>query len=378
VLVARPRRRGHLGSMATATAHFYRLGLESEGGASSVVELKARLLRAQDGSVRSLWEFRLLLKALLPIVFSSIEVGEWIRARKVKLSQTFDGLGLQWDEEFVPPRKSVKMIDITDDIAQDAQLTTSGVVAFLLYCMGHLRSSVDKLRARRVLCGFFARFQSPAMVNLIRPERISEDVRRRCPGFSDADGACLHLKGVIEALGMTDTAGATQLAAFLWDCMPLAKQCATMLVCVSVCLGSISEYITNALLAGPDDFDASYCASSAYQDSMKTKSGNARSTDADYKHHVLDMVKNKRAPTASAVIRANSGPGQKHANELEEKDCAAFAATMKLSLVNPAVLGVAFDCSRLGNPADEVLLQALFEPNKRLGGWCAPQAILYV
>ena len=103
-------------------------------------------------------------------------------------------------------------------------------------------------------------------------------------------------------------------------------------------------------------------------------SGGTRTTDEDYKIAVLEQVLKNKAVNVSTVIRVQGGPGLGHAHELQDAECAARRAALKLTIAKPSVLGAGFDCSRLGNPAAEVLSIALFDSDHKVGAWAAPQA----
>ena len=93
-------------AMVDVTAKFFRIAIVTDDSASQSAGIKARIHKSEDGRTTLFWEFRLLLKAMLPSSYNEHPVEHYVRGRRASLSGTFDVISLAFADEYIPPKRA--------------------------------------------------------------------------------------------------------------------------------------------------------------------------------------------------------------------------------------------------------------------------------
>lgn len=99
--------------------------------------------------------------------------------------------------------------------------------------------------------------------------------------------------------------------------------------------------------------------------------------DSDFKEAVVStVVQLKRSRTSSAWLRAQGEFSDKLAAPWTEKSLCASLSASWFAFRDGHIFPVAGDCSRIGKPAEETYVAAIFCPDVQRAAWAAVPQVL--
>jgi hypothetical protein len=249
--------------------------------------------------------------------------------------------------------------EVTDPyIRQEAQISTLGLLAWLLRWIGTRRSHRDKCQGRAILEALFAKAIPLCQWRVGRLMDFCDECQYEC---IDADGAyCHHLDYVLRNLR-----GGQRLA---WGWQPLIDlvyEC-TLVDCESC--RAVSECVVKDLAHCIDDSIPELGLSSDVRNLAHVAGpSKRRRIDEDFRQLVgTGLLMQKKVRCGSQFLRAATPIDERCARWWELESVCQDLAVNRRTLTCQGVTMIMEDASRNGRPAEETMVYLLWDAKQRL------------
>jgi hypothetical protein len=318
--------------------------------------------KASEASGRVFWELRRVVDTL------------GLRTKLCKLVSTqghlwkeaLEAAGFAWDSHVKASRHAAQAsASATDALVRDEYgITTEALLMILLFWTGFQR---DPGPPRAVLRTFLRRALPEAQPAQLCFRSIPESCFSMCrAGVVEGSPYCSHCRQYLAACtGHASmhwhAESLLQLFVFSGGCSALARW-----------LGCLVAQFAALVVAHLDMFTTTDALKASHLQGPSKK----RRIDEDFKQVVSENVlKEKRATSSAAFLRAAGEIHDSSGRQWDEKMLARYQGDCWASMASSECVVLAQDASRLGEPAEETLMQAAFSPGVAIGCWFPPQAI---
>lgn len=303
-----------------------------------------------------------------------------VKRHKAAWQTALSHFGLAYESEIVESHRSVAARgqrgagtnqDGIDCAMVEYCVSTTAATVILLQCCMTRHKKQDREVALHVLALWF----STAIAGEAAAAMISEpppaDLCEQCEARIQGCGECSHMRSVVDAADM-NSGGApqTSLARHLVHCYSFAAGgCPALL-----------GWLRNRVFAIADKF-REHMDDIGQADPLKAMHPRAAKrrmrVDSDFKEAVVaTVVQLKRSRTSSAWLRAQGEFTSNLAAPWTEKSLCASLSASWFAFREGQVFSVAGDCSRIGKPAEETYVAAIFCPDVQRAVWAVPQVLL--
>lgn len=290
-------------------------------------------------------------------------------------SVMFEQVGLP-RPNYIASRRSLKdLTGIPEALVHDeASLTTPALILVLLQWCGCRRKKEHRRRALHMLAAYLQHAMPDGriacLVDFEAPDGILEACGGMVPG-GEGHGLCEHLSGLQGEWGR-------RLASESNYAMRVATLLLLLFVGRDVC-GGARHWLLHMVLKAAAGVDKSLPEQDLPTDALRhgilPGGQKRRRLDEDMRRAVADVGRTGGgAATGAEWCRVDGQLSRQHGHSLQLRSLREYQATAWLSWRDCRYLSIAFDGSRLGEPALDMLIILGWSEDKQCGFWCAPQA----
>ena len=248
---------------------------------------------------------------------------------------------------------------------QEYVVSMRGAITILLHaCAFNPHSQAKRLAAKQTLRAMlFAGL--PTQMDALRQRVLPHEALGHCSVGADANGICAHLQDSWAALGDGDAINVDVLVSFLAHCSIQEAACPATRQALRTAVAFLTETLKSAVLEkGTGDV-------ALLRTDDPTRVNKWRRIDEDVRGHVVrhGVV---TAGSSSAYLRSLGGASAKSGSRWEEKELLCAQSAAWLTAASARCLHVAVDGRRLGAPAKEHEVYAVYEPTTNVAWWCQP------
>ena len=306
-------------------------------------------------------------------------VGRYLRQNRERLEAlVVPGAG-PLDEAIVPNRDSWKhsrpgQLLIPEHYRNEYQMTTKGVLSWMLGLMAHARSADRRQAARMALRGFllaFGRLGPSSFISGIGEQRISENHVALCEHRAVGQATCFHVASYLAYDPPRDIEEVDARVHMLAELHRCESACASL-------HAALAEKVHVAALAVQGVFiehGVSDAAAMGAQALVCHGKRSAKRLDEDLRSAMMgSMLQERRGSTVGAIARASGVIPEATAKNWIPRHLAEYRASLMLSFAESSAVCICFDASRVGCPKEETLTTAIVDLCSGRAGWLAPQA----
>ena len=351
------------------------LTLSCCGASGQKVDLSWKCSRhaSPDGAglAEARWEFRRVLSSL----GGQLEPHIIIKDQKFILPQVFKSLGLDFAQHVLPSRHALAQkagrnkVQSAGASEQEWVITTAGIVV-LLHHWGLTRKRVSDRGTAQLVCqAFFEGCIDPGVAKSFALALGAHHLQL-C-GAGAKDGACWHATGF--ASKVAAATGSPQHLAN--QALQLASTQSATCPALAAHAKSLLQAVVHHIHVHLDQVLKEDILKHATDLELFAKSGKRRRIDEDLRQALVTEAHRKGLGWSSGTIAKCKGIcARATATRMDTELLRQYKASGHLLMASGLrSLTISLDCSRLGNPADDVLLCAWWEAQHNIGGWLAPQ-----